>query len=510
MKYARWALPVLWAGTLSVLIVAILTPFGAATTPDSLSYLDIASNIATGDGVKASDFSLSASTTRGLIEQRAWPPLYPAALSLFTQHKTDVNAAARLSMLLLAISMVLVFLLLAKSTELGIALLLMSIFGMTIPILTIYTFAWSETLFVPLMLLAAWSASRYAMLSQGRQGQRLPTLLILLVALSMLAYTRYIGIVFSLLLPLTFLMSRRDSIDRGLLTATSLFYCLIVGHLLYTNLVMTGHLSGIQRPPSNEGILEVLESLQHVLMVLVPDNLTMLGAALVVASLLAWLRYQREPSSAVNHQARTIMIMLATSGIVYLGALITLRSQYRFDNIDVRLFTPAFVAFFCVFALMPWAIAARRKAAIMQLLAGLLVVIPAAQGYVRLEAAPENWHERHNPGHKHNIQGIYNNFTRDTVNDSRRQLFTELMTPGGVLVTNRPIVWEFISGFRSMQKPAIYDAKTLQIFDTLPHGSLLIMKRHELSKFQSAINTTFIHIDLGQHIAIPLPVKLVR
>ena len=42
----------------SVAVVRALTPFGSATTPDSLSYLDIAKNIKSGRGYLATDHSL--------------------------------------------------------------------------------------------------------------------------------------------------------------------------------------------------------------------------------------------------------------------------------------------------------------------------------------------------------------------------------------------------------------------------------------------------------------------
>jgi hypothetical protein len=43
---------------LSFSVVSVLTPYGASTSPDSLSYLDIAANLRNGEGILTTDLSL--------------------------------------------------------------------------------------------------------------------------------------------------------------------------------------------------------------------------------------------------------------------------------------------------------------------------------------------------------------------------------------------------------------------------------------------------------------------
>lgn len=71
---------------------------------------------------------------------------------------------------------------------------------------------------------------------------------------------------------------------------------------------------------------------------------------------------------------------------------------------------------------------------------------------------------------------------------------------------DQPLVWEFRSGFRSMQKPDSYDVETLEILNALPAGSLLVAERRDVDQLRrvSGIDLGVV-VDLGKAVAIPLP-----
>ena len=140
----------------SLLLVRFLTPFGSATTPDSLNYLDMARNYKSGIGVLATDRSLDNHDGMLYREEKLWPPLYPLTLAASAFKLPDVVTASHLSSVLLALTALIAYLLLAPVMKWYFALSAAMLLCLTVPLITVYTYAWSETLFIPLLLLAVW------------------------------------------------------------------------------------------------------------------------------------------------------------------------------------------------------------------------------------------------------------------------------------------------------------------------------------------------------------------
>ncbi|MCB1800129.1 MAG: hypothetical protein KDI82_00430 [Gammaproteobacteria bacterium] len=495
----------LCAGVLASFVMSSLTPFGAATTPDSLSYLDIAAHIAAGDGWKTTDFSFDPSLAHGLTEQRAWPPLYPAALALFVADGADVGAAALLSGILLTASIVLLVLILRPAMPWSAALALGILSGLSLPMLTVHAFAWSETLFIALLLLAVWSGAHYLALGPKNRTWRTAMLTTTVAALILLVYTRYIGIVFSLLLPAMLLLDRHTPGSSRKIVVAGLVYALGVGYLLLSNLLASGHLSGAPRQPSVEGLAGAMADLGEALAALVPDGFQLYVLAVIGAALLAWLRLRQVPTPSQRAHARHAGMLLGLAVAAYLAALLALRSRYQFDAIDVRLVSPALVGLLGLLALLPWTIDGRGAGSAVQWMAGLLIVLAGAHGYIRLDTIGDNWQAHANPGLQLNSSTPYNNLTQPADRNSTRKFLDEVMQSDGVLVTDRPIVWQFRGGHRAMQRPAEFDSATLAALDRLPRGSLLVMPAGELEVFEATAGDRFQYMVLGETIAIPLP-----
>ncbi|HPE79093.1 MAG TPA: hypothetical protein PKZ35_03745 [Gammaproteobacteria bacterium] len=488
----------------AILVVAAQTPFGVATTPDSLSYLDIATNMAEGLGPQASDFSLTTPGARGVVDQRSWPPMYSFLLSRVIRHASDTRAVAWLSMLMLSGGIFLVFLLLSSAMPWWLALFSAMAFSMTLPVLTVYTYGWSETLFLPLLLMVMWIGSRYMSAPSSAPGFRLLLLALFTITLVMLAYTRYIGIVLALLLPLVLLFNRRSRFDLLGWVGLSLGYVIAVGSLLLTNHDRTGHLSGNPRSPSTDSLQDILQRIHEASAVLFPNSLSALSIATLVAVILAWFRWRYPTPSTEIRNIRMKLLLAATVAISLLATLVILRVRVKFDDLDVRLLSPVFVAVFCLFALVPWAVRHRGSAVVVQFIAGFAIAAAAVHGYQHLLTVPDSWSQKQAPQHRSSTQGMYNNFTLG--DDPARAYLSELMRPGGILVIDQPLVWEFRSGFRSMQKPDSYDVETLEILNALPAGSLLVAERRDVDQLRrvSGIDLGVV-VDLGKAVAIPLP-----
>ena len=205
----------------SILMVNALTPYGSATSPDSLSYLDVAGNLKMGRGLSASDFSLDKAGTSAVVPQRTWPPAYPLALSGFIENSRDVRGAANLSKIFLFATSIGIFLLLSTQVYWAIALGGSILISLSLPMVLVYTYAWSETLFIPLLITTVYSAIGYTSDSLS-PSRRFGWMALLLSGLILLAYTRYIGIALVLLIPAVFILSRKDKWDWVLFPQPSL------------------------------------------------------------------------------------------------------------------------------------------------------------------------------------------------------------------------------------------------------------------------------------------------
>ena len=136
----------------SWIVVSSLTPYGSATSPDSLAYMDIANNIKNGKGFLETDFSLDNAGAHTFKAIRYWPPLYAGLLSVFINNASDVATISIISRILLGIGIVFIFLITYEVIG-PIALIPTLLLCFTVPIITIYTYAWSETLFLPVFIL---------------------------------------------------------------------------------------------------------------------------------------------------------------------------------------------------------------------------------------------------------------------------------------------------------------------------------------------------------------------
>jgi hypothetical protein len=502
----------------SLLLAHFLTPYGSATTPDSLNYLDIARNYKSGRGMLATDRSLENHDGMLYREVRLWPPLYPLTLAASAFKLPDVVSASRLSAVLLALSTVFAYLLLAPVMKWSFALSASMLVCLTVPLVTVYTYAWSETLFIPLLLLATWASARYLEAEADATGRKYRFLGVLLISLVALAYTRYIGIALALLLPGTLLLceKRRRALPAFLIAAGA--YAAAVGYLLSSNNRVTGSITGDVRSPLDITFRDNLSDMLSVLKANIPTSplvllLVLLAAILIslVYARLATGRVPAQPQPVAYRHTRNILLLVA---LLYLSAIFVLRMYSNFDMLDVRLLAPALVV---LWLLMLVVLAQLKPDNVMRLAAQMLlwfcVLIFPVKGYTRFQDSIYSWRMLGSPNHSANGGVSYTNYTSMKLYNPARGMVEGLLSGDAVVVTERPLIFEFMSGKRSLQLPETIDIDVIDKFNALPAGSLVLLpndtQQKGLLKVRLEHHLVYEYLNLGQRIAVRTPISVV-
>ena len=188
-------------------VVGWSTPFGAAVSPDSIFYLDIARHVHDGLGVASIDYALAHAGENRVVPNTTWPPLYPVLLGIGSA-PPDVAAAASLSALLLALTLFCVQRVLMRLVAWPLATLAALPLAIITPMLTIHVYAWSEQLFTAILAALLWAAVAY-LAGDGGAARRRWLLVSIAVLLVLAFYTRYIGLSFFVLLPVLYWLDGR-------------------------------------------------------------------------------------------------------------------------------------------------------------------------------------------------------------------------------------------------------------------------------------------------------------
>ncbi len=347
----------LMLGLGAALWLRMLIPSGALTTPDSLQYLHAARSLRAGQGLTMVDGLLwSDAAYRPLT---TWPPLYPIALALAVpdQDRAEVGAG-RVAQRLFALAVGLFFIAARRLARLGIAAAATLLLATHPPVLTVYAYAWSEQLFLPIMLLVWLAVATALRRGPPRKCRAWWPYMAAGAAAATATYTRYIGLALfaTMLAPLAssgtrgakgrHRWARVRPVGAALLLATAL-----VAPLLVRNLVLTGHWGGAPRTAPTRSLAANLADLASALrsQLALPGlpawSLGLLGVALLTIALLWWRgRSARQTETPKDPTGREPAPWLPWGfALVYFGALVILRSAASFDPIDTRLSTPGTV-----------------------------------------------------------------------------------------------------------------------------------------------------------------------
>lgn len=201
-------------------------------------------------------------------------------------------------------------------------------------------------------------------------------------------------------------------------------------------------------------------------------------------------------------------------GVVYLGALLALGMYSRFDRIDVRLLAPAItVLWLLLLVVLAQLRPVNKRRLVAQVLLWCCVIVFPVQGYTRLQESIQNWRLLGSPNYSANLGVSYKNYTNTEQASRIRVMFAGLVTADAVVVTDRPRVFEFLSGVRSLQLPENIDIDVIDKFNALPAGSLILLPNDTpqkgLLKLRLKHDISYEYIHLGQRIGIRTPIYVV-
>lgn len=444
-----------------LLFVLGYTPLGVALSMDSLNYLLAARSLFDGHGL-----ALPGDRITGPVREvmTTWPPLYSLLLApVYALHHGDgiaiegliryVNAA------LLIASLLMLQVILSRSLRFNpyLAALCVICFALLIPVQVIFLYAWSETLFLPLLLALLYLLLAYHRHAAGTLG--LTRLVVIGLVTASLVYTRYMGVVFIALVPMALLLLAdggawlrvRRAIVSGAVGAAALI------PLFAFNLLATGHLSGADRgrPPfrlgSDIGLLgDVL--VRSLVAIPVPALLAGLAAMALLVGVVAARRGVRPLSPGL-----ALFAVCSLWLVGYLTALVVFRSLQHID-LDTRMISLAVPFVFLIIAAAAGEVfqATRHTAAKVAMGAlVLLIVAPTVVSsvgtYSTIRAA---WKDHRVPGQ---ISGIrYNSITNVGLEPLRVIQQRLSRDADGVVVTDIPrpqIVRYFFPGARVLRLP---------------------------------------------------------
>jgi hypothetical protein len=237
--------------------------------------------------------------------------------------------------------------------------------------------------------------------------------------------------------------------------------------------------------------------------------LLVLAAALsvsLVSTILAAGREQQQPF--LHHHTRNILLL---TGGVYLGAILALRLSGGFDRLDVRALAPAFTVLWILLLVV---LVQLKPVGIRQLIVQVMlwccVIMFPVKGYTRFQESVDSWRLLGSPKYAANGSASYANFTLTEQANQTRKIFAGLAAADAVVVTDHPLVFEFLTGIRSLQLPDKIDINVISKFNELPAGSLILLpndtRQMGLLKLRLDHSLIYEYLHLGKRIAVRTPI----
>ena len=323
------------------LLHSTLERYGIWLTLDSLRYLETAENVRDGRGLVLGHYLLIGQAQ----PLTAWPPLYPVFLSVFLRQDSSILYQTILpNLLLYLLSGLFLFLTLKRLVGASWALAGCSVWLVSVHAWTVYHYAWSETLFIPLSLAGIWMLVEL-LTACKRCYSTVAIMMGVTFIIIALFYTRYIGGIFVVFLGLAWLLKSKYNQCRfypGFLIIAGSFFCGAVSIWIWRNLTLTGDTSGIRRLPSDIPLFDNILSSVTALLVFIPQDLVIHGIALMIALFVVLIQVnKKQKNSEETHTGYLGLWLGIITASAYLVALISMRSWKEFDDIDVRLVAPA-------------------------------------------------------------------------------------------------------------------------------------------------------------------------
>jgi hypothetical protein len=308
---------------------------GVGISPDSVAYISTARNFADGDGFVLFD-------GKPLV---AFPLFYPLFLaSVMTITQLDIlSCTPLLNGIMFALVIFLSGILMSRFTAQSriYKIVLLTVITLSPALIEIYSMLWSETLFILLTLIFFFSLRPYLV------KLTVSSLILSAVVVAMAFDTRFVGITLVATGFILIVLNRETSWKTRLLHSTifSFTSCSLVAINLVRNAVDSEHLTG----PRQKGITPLSDNIAYSARIFSEWSSLkgvnyMLEIALCVGVMLffAWLLYLNWDKAGKYKTYENVVIVFF---IVYVSFIIVTSTISRYEQINNRLLSPAFLPF---------------------------------------------------------------------------------------------------------------------------------------------------------------------
>ncbi len=318
------------------LVLHATSKYGAGITSLSSAYLDAASSLAKGKG-----FVFRTGEPMVL-----WPPLYSmllASIQLVTGLEPAAFAHIVNAVLFAAVIWLSAYLFRPDLTHnavygvLGLCTVLFSV-----PLSLVYATAWSECLFIPLILLYLIFAQRYWERSEGR------SLVFMTFSAALACLTRYIGLTLVLAGAVTVMIAPRMNLRTRLARAvvSSAVSLAPIALWILHNCIFTGTPAGLRQGSTSPTTVGMVEAAGVVLSWYALGLASELVILAWVAVLATRVLSSGAPASRVLHSFKSIFdtrLPVLLFSVVYTIVLLVTSGATELDGIDDRLLSPIYV-----------------------------------------------------------------------------------------------------------------------------------------------------------------------
>lgn len=345
----RWAFAFVACASCFLIIAKSLLLDTGYLSPDSTGYLELATNLVSGEGFQVTN---SGRLTAQTVHFATWPIGYPSMIAALAV-MLDISpffASKILNMLLFVGCMGIIYKVFERN---GAILALIMGFGSTIEI---FSYTWSEAPFI--FFLIGFTSLTVKALSQSKRLSYFDICFFLILGLC-LFLTRYIG-AFSVGIVVAvsgykFFIGRKNEAFKLLSVAFTMAVFIVV-YLAY-NAIETGFSTGMPRIPAPETHLQLVKNLTRAVMseMVFPlhswnplswkhNMYVTLQIALFFAFICKSLKsFGQQSMLDQRHLASFVFVSI---GLVYLIAITFMRWNSQFDGFSYRLIGPGMILAF--------------------------------------------------------------------------------------------------------------------------------------------------------------------
>jgi hypothetical protein len=500
----------------SVLFIKALAPHGLATSPDSLSYMEMANNIQNGNGAVGLNRSFTSFPKKELVPITIWPPLYPVVIAKLLPVSPNETNISYVSSLFLSICLLIMFLLISRMTTRLNAIGLSLLFCMTVPILLDYSYVWSETLFLTLYTCVLWAIVNFLEYDIIDSRKKYIFLFLISIFIVALFYTRYAGVSITLLLFYVFFKSKNPVKEIPCFTVAGLIISIPIIYLMYSNYLISNSMSGDLRTTSNISPLENIQHLFSSFSVLFPSTIDAWLLCAVITTVFAMQIHHVLKKKTINMNQYSSSLILQPSFVLfvyYIVAIVVLRSVKEFDSIGVRLVSPAFPPFWifcCVILFHRFMVRWQGLVCIFLILFVMLSIV--YQGGVLYHNIRNSLATYDSPVYPYRRNFTHTNITMTKVKGETKHIFTTHCSDVKILFSQRPMQAEFVTDIPGVTMPDSLDQEFIEELNRLSiKACFLFDSQPQLKAFSEVVSKrgdTFKFINLDSSVLVQYPLNI--